>query len=112
MIAIVVATIEIAAVPTAAVPSAAVPSATVSKVQEVEGMPPVGSTWICARIPARDGNVFPVLKGRVTRVAHPRGQETPGVIEFSCSMSAAEFSPGFVAALKAAGWQIDPPIHT
>ena len=82
--------------------------ATASKIQSGNAVPQVGSTWVSASITGPDGTAHSGLKGRVTRIAYGRNDETPSVVEFKTSLSVAEFSPAYVAALKSAGWHIDP----
>lgn len=80
--------------------------ATATRIQEVQALPALGRNWMCARFTDAAGATFPGLRGRVTRVAHARANETPHVIEFKSSLSAPDFSPAYVAALKHAGWDI------
>ena len=83
---------------------------TATRLQQVESVPPLGRTWMCARIRDALGTTHAGLKGSVTRVAHAHGNETPNVIEFKASMTRQDLSTAYLAALKEAGWQFDPAI--
>ena len=76
--------------------------------QQIESVPMLGRTWMCARIRDAAGATYAGLKGSVTRVAHAHDNETPNVVEFKASMTRQDLSAAFMAALKEAGWQFDP----